>query len=65
MIKEDSMELEIGMTYEDPEGIWEIVGFDRGFVDVKQIQEDNVSYGMIFCCPREEVEYYMQEGFHG
>ena len=54
------MEIEIGAVYEDPEGIWEIVGYDGKYVDVKCIQEGNLDEGRTFYVTKEEAEYYLK-----
>ena len=55
-------DLEIGATYEDPEGVWEVTGYDGKYVDIKCIQEGNLNEGDIFVVSKEEAEYYLKGG---
>ena len=52
----------IGETYEDPEGIWEVIEIKGEDVTIKNIQEENLNYGKEFLVPAEEVEYYLGGG---
>ena len=55
--------IEIGAVYEDPEGIWEIVGYyGKNAVEIKCIQEGNLNKGDIFVVTKEEAEYYLKGG---
>lgn len=55
--------IEIGAVYEDPEGIWEIVGYyGKNAVEIKCIQEGNLNEGDIFVVSKEEAEYYLKGG---
>ena len=51
----------IGKTYDDPEGVWEVVRYNDEADDftVKCIQTGNTWLGMSFGVSAEEVEYYI------
>lgn len=51
----------IGRTYEDPEGIWEVIEVDGEEVTVKNIQEGNINEGKEFVVSLEEACYYLGE----
>lgn len=51
----------IGKTYEDPEGIWEIVEVNGNEVVIQNVQEGNLNFGKQFSVTAEEAEYYLGE----
>lgn len=51
-----------GKEYEDPDGIWKIIGVEDGRVTVKNIQDGNNNFGKEFCVDYAEVRYYINGG---
>ncbi len=45
----------IGLEYDDPEGTFEVVGFEDGMCDVVCIQEENLNEGKHFLVDPDEV----------
>ena len=49
-----------GLTYEDPEGEWEVIAVDGDKMTVKCVQEGNPNYGRDdFCVDFKEVWHYI------
>lgn len=48
----------IGMRYKDPEGEYEVVGFENGMCEVECIQENNINAGKHFLVDPDEVMIY-------
>ena len=53
-----STEISVGMTYDDPEGTWEIVAIDGDEVEVKCIRSKAV-FDSTMTVSRDEVEYFL------
>lgn len=51
--------IDIGDTYDDPEGEWEIIAINEGQVSVRNIQTGNLNYGREYEVPIEEVMYFV------
>lgn len=51
-------EISVGMTYDDPEGTWEIVAIDGDEIEVKCIRSKAV-FDSTMTVIRDEVEYFL------
>ena len=52
--------VKIGMTYNDPDGVWEVVNINNDeTVDVKNVQEGNLNIGQVCVVSIEEAEWYI------
>ena len=49
----------VGETYEDPEGMWLVVGQTRTECEIECIQEGNINQGKRFIVPIEEAAYFI------
>lgn len=53
--------LEVGATYEDPEGIFKVLEISGDAVTVENIQPDNLNRGKVYTVPKTEALYYLNE----
>ena len=53
----------LGITYEDPEGIWEIISEENGRFTVRNIQENNLNYNHECVVSTDELCYFLHNKY--
>ena len=61
LCQETEGNVEVGMTYSDPEGEWKVTEVNGDKITIVNIQDGNPSKGVEGCVSREEALYYLTQ----